>query len=70
MGNALLILLKGMLENRVALLLAMALSAAAFGVCLWEPDYIRYAAATTFTLLVYVPLVKPVRPVAPQEPAA
>ncbi len=65
MEKAIIILLKAMFENRIALLLSLALSAAGFGWCLYAPDWTRYAAATTFTLLVYIPLVKPVRPQAP-----
>lgn len=63
------ILLTKLFENRVALLCALFLSAAAYGYCLWKPDWIRWAAATAFTLLVYIPLVKPVRAVEPpREP--
>ena len=61
MSNAVLLFLQKLFENRVAMLLALVLSAAGFGYVLWKPDVIRWAAATTFTLLVYVPLVKPVR---------
>lgn len=67
MANPGLILLKNMFENRVALLLALALSAGGFAWCLAQPDLIRYAAATTFTLLVYIPLVKPVREALPPK---
>ena len=67
MSNAALILLQKMFENRVALLLALVTSAGAFAWCLYAPDYIRRAAATLYTCLVYVPLVKPIREAEPPK---
>lgn len=71
MSNVALAFLQKLFENRVALLLALVTSACAFGWVLYAPDNIRLAAATLYTLLVYIPLVKPVRDAGPpKEPEA
>jgi hypothetical protein len=36
------------------MILAMLTAAAAFAWCLYEPHWIRYTAATTYTLLTYI----------------
>ena len=62
---ALVVLLKTILGERLAFLLALLTSAGAFAWCLWQPDWIRYAAATTYATLTYLaarPGVKPHEP--------
>lgn len=52
-NKALVVLLQGMLADKFAFLLALLTSAGAFGWVLYEPDTIRLAAATLYTLLTY-----------------
>lgn len=52
-NEALVALLQGVLADKFAFLVAMVTSAGAFGWVLWEPDTIRLAAATLYTLLTY-----------------
>jgi len=50
---ALVALFQGVLADKFAFLAAMITSAGAYGWVLWQPDTIRLAAATLYTLLTY-----------------
>ncbi len=46
------------INARMFTLLGMILSACAFGYVLWQPDWIRFAAACAFAALVYLPIIR------------
>jgi hypothetical protein len=52
--KALVALLQGILADKLAFLLALLTSAGAFAWTLHDPDWIRYAAATTYACLTYL----------------
>jgi len=45
-----------LLNARMFTLLGMLLSACLFGWVLWQPDWIRFAGAVAFAILVFMPL--------------
>ena len=45
------------LSGRIAMLLALILTFALFAWCMIQPDVWRFATATTFALLIFVPTV-------------
>jgi hypothetical protein len=53
-GKALVVLLQGILADKISFLLALLTSAGGFAWCLHDPDWIRYAAATTYSCLTYL----------------
>ncbi len=44
------------LNARLFTLLGMALSASLFGWVMWQPDWIRFAGACAFAVIVYLPV--------------
>lgn len=54
MDRAFVILLQGLLGDKIGFLLALVTSAGGFAWCLYSPDWIRYAAATTYACLTYL----------------
>jgi len=57
-STAAVLLLRAALGNKIAMLLAMFTAAAGFAWCLYEPDWIRFTAATTYTFLTYVAVLR------------
>jgi hypothetical protein len=52
--TAAVLLIRAAVGNAISMILAMLTAAAAFAWCLYEPHWIRYTAATTYTLLTYI----------------